>query len=79
MTAHPTQPWPLLPPHHPSAPALLTKFLEVKGPRGTYSQRWMSRALQSFTSTYLRGREGHGKVRRRGWSGAATRTLLEAS
>ena len=28
-----------------------TQFLPLNGPRGTYSQRWMSRALQSFMST----------------------------
>lgn len=34
------------------APPPLTKFLPLKGPSGTYSHFWMSRALQSFTSTY---------------------------
>ena len=30
---------------------LLPKFLPRKGPKGTYSQLWMSRALQSLKST----------------------------
>lgn len=33
------------------AETVVPKFLPRKGPRGTYSQAWMSRALQSFMRT----------------------------
>ncbi len=45
----------------------LTQFLLLKGPRGTDSQRWTSRALQSFTNTYLPGRKEDIRITRTPW------------
>ena len=58
-----------MPPPRCCLPPALTKLLLVKGPRGTYSQRCRSRALQSFTRTC--GTRWAGCERVGGWQAKA--------